>query len=648
MICVRLNNLHLCWAMLGRIILPASLILCFGAMPIVQVANAQSPVAIFNCSGFASTGGSLTGDCEATFGSYSSPYFVMTGSYPGGYDPSVGGSSVNIMPAACQHCAGALNYQQLVNIQKFKTNFTFVANGWNIAFVANNSNNNPSGNLANFSAGAGCEGGFFQGFAQSVAPNNVFALMYDQYSGLVAGSNSFTDSGVQYYSGSFAANAPNPPGQSPCNPNLGGTDFTYAGVNKVATAPVHMNSPQNATFQTTCSNCTPSTSGVATGDTYSVTITYDGSNLTADMFDVTAGGTCTPVTSGTCSHVTWSGVNIPSMVGGNTAYVGLATSTADNDSSTPLLIHTFSYSLDSGPAAHPLARAHDFNGDGKSDIAWRDGSGDVAFWLMNGTAISSSAGVGAASNWSIVGQRDFNGDGKADVLWRDTGGDTVIWFMDGTAVVSSAFVGNISTNWSVVGTGDFNGDGKGDILWRTTTGDVYIWLMNGSQPILRADLGNIPLSWSVAGVGDFNGDGTTDILWRNTTTGEIDLWQMNGAEIISTTHHGSVSLSWSIAGTGDFNGDGKADILWRNSNGDVDIWLMNGPLVLSNVNLGNVSVSWSITMTGDFNGDGKSDIGWRNTNGDVAIWLMNGLQILSATHLGNVPTAWTMQRANVD
>jgi hypothetical protein len=641
----RLNALSFYLATLGRIILPASLILCFGTMLIVRVANAQSPVAIFNCSGFASTGGSLTGNCEATFGSYSSPYFVMTGSYPGGYDPSVGGSSVNIMPAACQHCAGALNYQQLVNIQKFKTTFTFVANGWNIAFVANNSNNNPTGNLANFSAGAGCEGGFFQGFAQAAAPNNVFALMYDQFSGLVAGSNSFTDSGVQYYSA----------GQSPCNPNLGGTDFTYAGINKVATAPVHMNSPQNATFQTSCSNCTPSTSGVATGDTYSVTITYDGSNLTADMFDVTAGGTCTPVTSGTCSHVTWSGVNIPSMVGGNTAYVGLATSTADNDSSTPLLIHTFSYSLYSGSATHSLAQTHDFNADGKSDIAWRDtsndaSSGSLLIWEMNGTGVlnPSAALVGkvAYPKWTIIGLGDFNGDGHADVLWRDTSGDLAIWEMNGTQIINSGFVATV-TGWSVFGIGDFNGDGKADLLWTDGNGNYAIWEMNGTQILDLAYLAFVPTNWTVVGVGDFNGDGKSDILWKD-QLGDYAIWEMNGTQIInlSATFVANTSTNWKVLRIGDFNGDGKSDILWTDGNGDYAIWEMNGTQIINpNATFVAAVTGWSVVGTGDYNGDGYSDILWTDGKGNYAIWEMKGTTLINsnATYLSNASTNWAVQ-----
>jgi len=39
--------------------------------------------------------------------------------------------------------------------------------------------------------------------------------------------------------------------------------------------------------------------------------------------------------------------------------------------------------------------AHDFDGNGKSDIAWRNTSdGGTSLWLMNGSTISSSGGFG--------------------------------------------------------------------------------------------------------------------------------------------------------------------------------------------------------------------------------------------------------------
>ncbi len=92
----------------------------------------------------------------------------------------------------------------------------------------------------------------------------------------------------------------------------------------------------------------------------------------------------------------------------------------------------------------------DFNGDGKSDIVWRDGSGNTAIWLMNGASVSSAAGLGTVPiTWSIAQTGDYNGDGKSDLLWRDTSGNTSVWFMNGTAVASTASLGNVPTNWTV-------------------------------------------------------------------------------------------------------------------------------------------------------------------------------------------------------
>jgi hypothetical protein len=102
------------------------------------------------------------------------------------------------------------------------------------------------------------------------------------------------------------------------------------------------------------------------------------------------------------------------------------------------------------------SNSHDFNGDGYSNIAWRDPSGNTAIWLMKGTTVLSSGGIGSVpTTWSIVGQCDFDGHGKTDLHWRDTSGDTSIWFMNGTQVSSAAGVGIIPSSWTAVGTGDF-------------------------------------------------------------------------------------------------------------------------------------------------------------------------------------------------
>jgi hypothetical protein len=35
------------------------------------------------------------------------------------------------------------------------------------------------------------------------------------------------------------------------------------------------------------------------------------------------------------------------------------------------------------------------------------------------------------SVWLIVGTGDFNGDGNTDIRWRDISGNVAIWFMNG-------------------------------------------------------------------------------------------------------------------------------------------------------------------------------------------------------------------------
>jgi hypothetical protein len=226
------------------------------------------------------------------------------------------------------------------------------------------------------------------------------------------------------------------------------------------------------------------------------------------------------------------------------------------------------------PALH--ASTHDHNGDYKSDIAWRDTSGNMAIWFMNGGQVSSSGWVGTVpSTWSIVGQHDFNGDGLSDWLWRDTSGNTALWLMNGTQVSSSASLGNVPTSWTVVATADFNGDGKADILWRDASQNLAMWIMNGPQVTSSPWVGQVTSAWSIVGTGDYNGDGKADILWRD-TSGNLSMWFMNGAQVTSTGFVGNVPTTWSVVGAGDFNGDGKSDILWQDTSGNTAMWFMNG------------------------------------------------------------------------
>ena len=50
--------------------------------------------------------------------------------------------------------------------------------------------------------------------------------------------------------------------------------------------------------------------------------------------------------------------------------------------------------------------------------------------------------------WVALQAGDYNGDGMSDLLWRDLG-NTSMWFMNGTTIASNGALGNIATNWTV-------------------------------------------------------------------------------------------------------------------------------------------------------------------------------------------------------
>ena len=265
---------------------------------------------------------------------------------------------------------------------------------------------------------------------------------------------------------------------------------------------------------------------------------------------------------------------------------------------------------------------NDFNGDGRSDILWRNVDGQMSNWLgqANGGFVQNNANAAAVvpTAWQIAGTGDFNGDGRDDILWRNIDGQLSNWLATATGgyspnTANAAAV--VPTSWQVAGTGDFNGDGRDDILWRNTNGTVSDWLGTATGGFTPNDANaarSVPISWSVVGTGDFNGDGRDDILWRN-ANGEVNDWlgQANGGFVPNDANAlTSVDAAWKVDGTGDFNGDGRDDILWRHTDGTISTWSgqANGGFVNNGAISGVfVPLDWSVVAVGDYNGDGRDD-----------------------------------------
>jgi Chitobiase/beta-hexosaminidase C-terminal domain len=325
---------------------------------------------VFNCaSGFSSSGG-----CGVSFIGSGGKNFAVVGSNSG-TTPQLSGTHVLLLQSGVQHTALSMNYVAgQVNDQAFITTVEFVPNGWTFSLMVQNSNNNPTFNGENFSAGAGCEADEYQGFSQAEPPNNVWAIVFSSTDGLTAGSNTFTYSSVQMYQ----------PGQSPCNGNDGAA--TYYGTNKISTSPVPLNYPA-------------STADTYTGDTYSATVVYTGTTVTLYLYDVTAGGSCSPITSGTCFSQTWTGVQIPAIVDGTTAWVGLGGAVPSSTPSANEYIVAWSYSTLSAAAAPTFSPTAGTYGSTQSVTISDSSSGAIICY--NTTGAPATNGIAGCANGTL-------------------------------------------------------------------------------------------------------------------------------------------------------------------------------------------------------------------------------------------------------
>jgi beta-glucanase (GH16 family) len=305
--------------------------------------------------------------------------------------------------------------------------------------------------------------------------------------------------------------------------------------------------------------------------------------------------TTTPTTNVVPADILWR----------NSADGTLATWAMSNSQVTSGQEDRFQGNIAAPDASWSVAGIGDFNGSGATDILWRNQNGSLVDWGMNGSQIASvdeitlqGSPARPDASWSVAAVGDFNGDGQSDILWRDQNGTLVDWSMNGSQIASDNEItlqGSPATpdaSWSIAAVGDFNGDGRSDILWRNANGTLVDWTMNGSQIAsdneitMQGSPAAPDSSWNVVAVGDFNGDGQSDILWRNANGTLVD-WAMNGSQVASSqqvTSQGSPATpdaSWQIAQIGDFNGDGTSDILWRNSGGALAEWMMNGAQIVS-------------------------------------------------------------------
>ncbi len=138
------------------------------------------------------------------------------------------------------------------------------------------------------------------------------------------------------------------------------------------------------------------------------------------------------------------------------------------------------------PASFELYGIGDFNGDGIGDLLWFEpADGVVAIWMMAGDGsftASFPGAVGPGSSWRPYRIADLDGDGMSDIFWRDPStGMAAAWYVDAGALADYDFFVSVQiADWTLGTAGDFDLDGRDDLMWYgPVNGSVVRWMMHG-------------------------------------------------------------------------------------------------------------------------------------------------------------------------
>lgn len=195
-----------------------------------------------------------------------------------------------------------------------------------------------------------------------------------------------------------------------------------------------------------------------------------------------------------------------------------------------------------------------FNSDNVEDILFRqNATGEVGYWKMNdytsATPVEAYHSIGSSStSYSVVGIGDFDGNGTSDILFRNNStGDTGFYRTVNGAFGGWGQIGSSSTAYAVVGVGDFNGDGTSDVLFRNAaTGDTgYYEIHNGAFVGWRS-VGSSSTTYQVGGVGDYDNDGDADIFFHNPTSGDNGYYEMQNGHLAAWHQLQNVGTDYAI------------------------------------------------------------------------------------------------------
>jgi hypothetical protein len=317
----------------------------------------------------------------------------------------------------------------------------------------------------------------------------------------------------------------------------------------------------------------------------------------------------------------------------------------------------------------------DFNGDNQTDmLVWDAAAGSVRQYLSEGPGggFSGSAlleGVVAGSGEDIVAVADYDGDGTSDIFWRNDARQRIsIWLMRSGKIAWAGLLEQPGGAGELLLTADFAGDGSLMHLYRSGPGAYRLDQYNVFTTLGAIQHTSVAFTmdpqWEPLFSADFTNDGRQDIAWEHAGTGEMMFWAMDGTstatpyfnvtepeeedgEVLIEGRKGPSlvppGFDWSVVTAIDLNNDQYADLVLRNRfTEELGVLFMR-----ENRAAGVIKVIGAATQdvltAGDFDGDSRNDLLLVDRRDDsLAIVSLDGEGLASPVPYGTNPAgaAW--------
>ena len=281
----------------------------------------------------------------------------------------------------------------------------------------------------------------------------------------------------------------------------------------------------------------------------------------------------------------------------------------------------------------------DVDGSGTTDLVWFQ-PGAVDIWLMQGEVVQGQVAYAPATNLFPYVEGEFNGAHGRDIAWRDDTG-TVIFWLGGPTYTRSPEEYAMSLSWRLQSSGDRNGDGYTDLYWRSAAdGRLMYWHMGANQQRLSYRAFAQSPDADVLMSGDFNGDGRSDLFFRTRATGASEIWLADG-DGYSVVGQGLMSKYWRPAGAADYDADGDDDLVWRSAiDHRVLVWIMeDGRRV--DLAVFDTDPLRQLLAVGYLDGNRMLDLVWRHSNGSVTAYINTGGSFSHRT-VGHRGRSWSL------